>query len=83
MQNDSGITDLSAQPATAFLQSNAQFATPEMGVIILAGFVSVSVNVCAFGLIGKTSAVTSQVIGHCNEGETTEQFLKKIAGLVL
>jgi solute carrier family 35 protein E3 len=74
------------------------FATTEMVVIILTGFVSVSVNVCAFGLIGKTSAVTYQVVGHCKtilifvfgliifpakEGETTEQFLKKIAGLVI
>jgi solute carrier family 35 protein E3 len=74
------------------------FETPELIVVILTGFVSVSVNVCAFGLIGKTSAVTYQVVGHCKtilifvfgliifpakEGETPEQFLKKIAGLVI
>jgi solute carrier family 35 protein E3 len=67
-------------------------------IVILTGFVSVSVNVCAFGLIGKTSAVTYQVVGHCKtilifvfglimfpakHGETTEQFLKKIAGLMI
>jgi solute carrier family 35 protein E3 len=74
------------------------FETPELIIVILTGFVSVSVNVCAFGLIGKTSAVTYQVVGHCKtilifvfglimfpakEGETREQFLKKIAGLMI
>jgi solute carrier family 35 protein E3 len=74
------------------------FQTPEIILIVLTGFVSVSVNVCAFGLIGKTSAVTFQVVGHCKtilifvfgliifparEGETRDQFVKKIAGLVI
>ena len=72
------------------------FALPEVLVIISTGFVSVGVNVCAFGLIGKTSAITFQVVGHCktilifvfglimfppNQGETTAQFAKKIIGL--
>jgi solute carrier family 35 protein E3 len=75
-----------------------EFQRPEVIIIILTGFVSVSVNVCAFGLIGKTSAVTYQVVGHCktilifvfglmlfpaNESETRSQFIKKIIGLVI
>jgi solute carrier family 35 protein E3 len=74
------------------------FDNTEMIIIVLTGFVSVSVNVCAFGLIGKTSAVTYQVVGHCKtilifvfgfvmfpvkEGETGAQFLKKVTGLVV
>jgi solute carrier family 35 protein E3 len=74
------------------------FQKAECVVIILTGFVSVFVNMCAFGLIGKTSAVTYQVVGHCKtilifvfglvmfpakEGETTAQFVKKVVGLVV
>jgi solute carrier family 35 protein E3 len=74
------------------------FVKNETIIIILTGFVSVSVNVCAFGLIGKTSAVTYQVVGHCKtilififgllmfppkQNETVGQFRKKIAGLVV
>jgi solute carrier family 35 protein E3 len=75
-----------------------EFAKTEIVVIVLTGFVSVSVNVCAFGLIGRTSAVTYQVAGHCKtilififglimfppkQDETPAQFMKKIAGLVV
>lgn len=75
-----------------------EFAPVEVVVILLTGVVSVSVNVCAFGLIGKTSAVTYQVVGHCktilififglimfppNQYETTAQFAKKIIGLII
>jgi solute carrier family 35 protein E3 len=74
------------------------FARIELVVVILSGFVSVSVNVCGFGLIGKTSPVTYQVVGHCktilifvfglilfpaDEGETRGQFVRKIIGLVI
>jgi solute carrier family 35 protein E3 len=74
------------------------FQMLEVILIIVTGFVSVSVNVCGFGLIGKTSAVTYQVVGHCKtilifvsgiilfparQGETRAQFIKKIAGLVI
>ena len=75
-----------------------EFQPTETIIIFLTGIVSVSVNVCAFGLIGKTSAVTYQVVGHCktilififglimfppNQYETTAQFAKKIIGLVI
>ena len=67
-------------------------------VIILAvvsGLLAVGVNVCAFGLIGKTNAITFSVVGHVktmlififglimfkNEGQTTEQLYKQIFGL--
>jgi solute carrier family 35 protein E3 len=75
-----------------------EFAQTEVVIILLTGVVSVSVNVCAFGLIGKTSAVTYQVVGHCKtilifvfglimfppkQDETSAQFTKKIAGLVV
>jgi solute carrier family 35 protein E3 len=74
------------------------FDPTELIVVVLTGVVSVSVNVCAFGLIGKTSAITYQVVGHCKtilifvfglimfparQGETNAQFVKKIAGLVV
>lgn len=69
----------------------------EINLIILTGFIAVSVNVCAFGLIGKTSAVTYQVAGHCktilififglimfpDSRETKSMFYKKISGLVI
>jgi solute carrier family 35 protein E3 len=74
------------------------FMKPEIVIIVMTGFVSVSVNVCAFGLIGKTSAVTYQVVGHCKtilififglimfppkQNETRAQFWKKVSGLVI
>ncbi|OHT07654.1 integral membrane protein [Tritrichomonas foetus] len=74
------------------------FQTKEIIMITITGFIAVSVNVCSFGLIGKTSAVTYQVVGHVktilifvfglimfppNKNETKEQFYKKIAGLVI
>jgi solute carrier family 35 protein E3 len=74
------------------------FEKAEFVIVLLTGLVSVSVNVCAFGLIGKTSAVTYQVVGHCKtilifvfgllmfparEGETAAQFWKKIIGLII
>lgn len=75
-----------------------EFCFAEVVVILLTGLVSVSVNVCAFGLIGKTSAVTYQVVGHCKtilififglvmfpptQSETQSQFVKKIIGLII
>jgi solute carrier family 35 protein E3 len=74
------------------------FQRVEIILIVVTGFVSVSVNVCAFDLIGKTSAVTYQVVGHCKtilifisgliffparQGETRAQFIKKITGLTI
>jgi solute carrier family 35 protein E3 len=74
------------------------FQKPEIIVIIMTGFVSVSVNVFTFALIGKTSPVTYQVVGHCktilifviglilfpaHQGETKAQFIKKMIGLVV
>ena len=40
------------------------FQKLELFLIIISGFIAVSVNVCSFGLIGRTSAVTYQVVGH-------------------
>jgi solute carrier family 35 protein E3 len=74
------------------------FSGVEVVLIIITGFIAVSVNVCSFGLIGKTSAIAYQVVGHMksilifvfglimfppNETETRAQFVKKIAGLVI
>ncbi|EAX88880.1 integral membrane protein, putative [Trichomonas vaginalis G3] len=64
-------------------------------VILSTGLIAVSVNICSFFLIGKTSAITYQVCGHMksilififgilffrNQNETREQFIKKIIGL--
>jgi solute carrier family 35 protein E3 len=75
-----------------------QFEILEISMIVLTGFVAVGVNVCAFGLIGRTSAVTYQVVGHIKtilifvfglimfpapESETRSQALKKIVGLIV
>lgn len=74
-----------------------QFETFEVIMITITGFIAVSVNVCSFGLIGKTSAITYQVVGHVktilifvfgvimfkNHNETEAQFYKKIAGLFI
>ena len=62
---------------------------------IVSGLLAVGVNVCGFGLIGKTNAITFSVVGHVktmlififglimfkNEGQTSEQLYKQIAGL--
>jgi solute carrier family 35 protein E3 len=40
------------------------FTGPEMLLILLTAIISVSVNVSCFGIIGKTSALTYQVVGH-------------------
>lgn len=75
-----------------------KFKPLEVFLIILTGFISCGVNVCAFGLIGKTSPVTYQVVGHvktilififgliifpANPNETREMFIKKIVGLIV
>lgn len=36
----------------------------EIVFIVLSGAIAVSVNLCSMGLIGKTSAITYQVVGH-------------------
>lgn len=66
--------------------------------ILLTGLVAVSVNICSFGLIGRTSAVTYQVVGHIktilififgllffppNGKETISQRNKKVVGLCI
>jgi solute carrier family 35 protein E3 len=40
------------------------FTGKELLLILLTGVISVSVNVSCFGIIGKTSALTYQVVGH-------------------
>jgi drug/metabolite transporter (DMT)-like permease len=74
------------------------FSPAELTLVLLTGGLALISNVCAFALIGKTSAVTYQVVGHAktiiifvigllfmdsNNGETREQTIKKIFGLVL
>jgi solute carrier family 35 protein E3 len=74
------------------------FCTGETVAIVISGFIAVSVNVCSFGLIGRTNAITYQVVGHMktilifvfglimfppNAAETPQQFIKKIAGLII
>lgn len=74
------------------------FVFTEMIIIFLTGIVSVGVNVFAFGIIGKTSPVTYQVVGHvktiliftfglilfkANESETRLMFYKKVFGLLI
>ena len=74
------------------------FQNYEIVLILISGFIAVSVNVCSFGLIGRTSAVTYQVVGHVktilififglimfppNKLETHAQFFKKITGLFI
>jgi solute carrier family 35 protein E3 len=75
-----------------------EFGPIEISLILLSGLIAVSVNVCAFGLIGKTNAITYQVVGHmksilififgfimfpAKSEETRAQFTKKIIGLVI
>jgi solute carrier family 35 protein E3 len=74
------------------------FCATEIFLILLSGCIAVSVNVCSFGLIGKTSAIAYQVVGHvksilifvfglvmfpARNEETRDQFTKKIVGLVI
>jgi solute carrier family 35 protein E3 len=74
------------------------FTGLEVVLIFLTGLIAVSVNVCSFGLIGKTDAIAYQVVGHVKSilifvfgllmfparlQETREQFVKKIVGLVI
>ena len=40
------------------------FQENEVAWILLSCFLALSVNLCTYGLIGKTSAVTYQVVGH-------------------
>jgi len=64
-------------------------------LIVITGFFAVGCNACAFGLIGKTSAITFQVVGHVktilifvfglvmfrNPQETVTMLIKKVIGL--
>ena len=74
------------------------FKPAELTLVLLTGVLALISNVCAFALIGKTSAVTYQVVGHAktiiifvcgllffdaSQEETREQTIKKIFGLVL
>ncbi|KAH0786540.1 phosphate translocator protein [Histomonas meleagridis] len=75
-----------------------QFQKSEIILIILTGIISCGVNVCSFGLIGKTSPITYQVVGHVktilififgllmfppDENETRAMFIKKVSGLII
>ena len=75
-----------------------EFNTKEISLILLTGILAVGSNICAFAIIGKTSAVTYQVVGHVKtilifvfglimfpppSGETRAQFIKKICGLLI
>lgn len=77
---------------------NHPFQSKEVFLIFLTGIIAVSTNACAFGLIGKTSPVTYQVVGHCKtilifsfglilfpptQEESSSQFRKKIIGLII
>ena len=64
---------------------------------IVSGLLAVGTNICAFGLIGKTNAITFSVVGHVktmlififglvifkNINTTKEQLQKQIIGLVV
>ena len=54
-----------------------KFGIKEIIIICVSGFLAVGVNVSFFGLIGKTSPVTYQVVGHL------KTVLILIAGFVL
>ncbi|EAY14689.1 phosphate translocator, putative [Trichomonas vaginalis G3] len=73
------------------------FERTEIILVLFTGVIALVSNVCAFALIGKTSAVTYQVTGHAktiiifiigllymdsNANETREQTIKKIIGLI-
>lgn len=89
---------------TAIILENLDGDTPfdktynarEIIVILLTGVISVSVNVSAFAFIGKTSAVTYQVVGHAKTliifiiglilfpptvHEPSEKRIRKLVGL--
>ncbi|KAK8882679.1 hypothetical protein M9Y10_045321 [Tritrichomonas musculus] len=74
------------------------FGHYELLLISATGLLAVLSNVLAFAIIGKTSAVTYQVVGHVKtilifvfglimfpppNGETKAQFYKKITGLTI
>jgi solute carrier family 35 protein E3 len=68
-----------------------------VGLILLSGLLAIGTNTCAFGLIGKTSAITFQVVGHLktmlifafglimfkDPTETKEILMKKVSGLAV
>jgi solute carrier family 35 protein E3 len=74
---------------------NHSFCAPEIGLIILTGFLAVMGNCVGFSLIGKAGAITFQVVGHVKtitvfvfgllmfppKEEPPEKKIKKIAGL--
>lgn len=73
-----------------------QFTTPSTSLILLSCFLAVAVNLCSFGLIGKTSAVTYQVVGHAKTclilifgfllypvPASRGQLLRNLAGIVI
>eukprot|EP00499_Haloplacidia_sp_CaronLabIsolate_P005005 CAMPEP_0196771410 /NCGR_PEP_ID=MMETSP1104-20130614/1672_1 /TAXON_ID=33652 /ORGANISM="Cafeteria sp., Strain Caron Lab Isolate" /LENGTH=311 /DNA_ID=CAMNT_0042141529 /DNA_START=144 /DNA_END=1079 /DNA_ORIENTATION=+ len=73
-----------------------QFTLPSGGLVLLSCFLAVAVNLCSFGLIGKTSAVTYQVVGHAKTclilifgfllypvAATKGQLLRNLAGIVI
>ena len=74
-----------------------EFEPMTIVLIVCSGILAVGTNACAFGLIGKTSAITFQVVGHIktmliftfgliifkNENETTATLIKKISGLAI
>ena len=76
---------------------NHRFNLGEIIMLTITGFFAASVNICSFGLIGRTSAITYQVVGHVKtilififglimfpvSSETNEQFFKKILGLII
>ena len=92
---------LAASCATETHSANNIFTnnwTPTVvGLILLSGLLAIGTNTCAFGLIGKTSAITFQVVGHLktmlifafglimfkDPTETNEVLLKKVSGLAV
>ena len=82
-------------PASIF---HHQFQLIEGSLVLTTGLLAVISNICAFALIGKTSAVTYQVVGHAKTiiififglimfdskvKEPLDKTIKKILGLVL
>ena len=75
-----------------------QFAEDEVAWILLSCVLALSVNLCTYGLIGKTSAVTYQVVGHAktclillggflffppSPPPTSSQLLKNLCGIAV
>jgi solute carrier family 35 protein E3 len=58
----SAVTSEVINPKHTILEH--QFSRPELLLILLTAIISVGVNVSCFGIIGKTSALTYQVVGH-------------------